>query len=406
MYNLDSDFTAMLHLLTNAATDNNVTVESFDEKKVLEFARQQAVLPLVCSELGGSCKQITLGAVAKNISDLSFIRSILSELRKNNIEFVILKGESVSAVYKNPDLRISGDVDILVDRKDEKKTLEIFSGFGYSYNKRPEWENETVLFHPSRKLVEIHVDLYDKTREDLFFGKNGNVNKPYRRITTDNLGEIQVLSPDDGITFLYLHFVKHFLSSGAGVRQLLDIVLYSRHYKDEIQWDNFFDKLSQIHYLQLYSYIISAAVKYMGFKKEELPCVDYDFERADKIIADLQYSGIFGHNEADLKKFKQIYEKRRNEKYGFVDYDKYEKIYKVSRLKMIFPKLSIMKEKYAFLEKHSYLLPLAWLHRIISTGIGILTKKKNAEKYINVNTAETNNAIENRMKLMEELDLI
>ena len=409
MYNIDSDFITMMRLMTNAATDNNIDVESFDKSKVLQYAKEQSVLPLVYSVMNISddkYKQAVLRTVSKNISDLSYIRKILDEVHKNNINYVILKGESVAAVYKDPALRMSGDVDILVDEKDEDRVLEIFSQYGYSYTKRPEWGNETELYHPSKKLVEIHVALYDKSREDIFFGPVGNITEPYMRITTENLGEIDVLSPNDGIMFLYLHFVKHFLSSGAGIRQLLDVVMYSRFYRDKIDWDKLFEKLKSIHYLQLYSYLLSAAVKYMGFKKEDFPRVDYDFERADKVLADLQHCGIFGHNEADLAQFKRIYEKKRNEKYGFVNYDNYEKRYHASKIKLIFPSCKVMEKKYEYLRNHSYLLPFAWIQRIVSVGFGMLTKKKKIEKYININNINTNDVIDDRMKLMEELDMI
>lgn len=407
MYSIDPDFISMTRLLTNAATDNKIDVENFDENKVLQYAKEQSVLPLVCSALNGDkYNRIIVGAVSKNISDLSYIRCIFDEMNKNNIAFVILKGESVAAVYKEPELRISGDVDILVDEKDEEKTLGIFSKYGYSYTKRPEWGNETALYHPTRKMAEIHISLHDKSREDIFFGEVGNLTEPYMKITTDNLGEIDVLSPNDGIMFLYLHFLKHFLSSGAGIRQMLDVVMYSRHYRDKINWDKFFEKLESIHYLQLYSYILSAAVKYMGFKKEDLPKVDYDFDRADAVVADLQNCGIFGHNEADLAQFKLIYEKRRNEKYGFVNYDNYKKRYNLSKIKLIFPPLGEMRKKYKYLEKHYYFLPFAWLHRIVSAGFGLITKRKNIGTYMNINSVTTNKAIESRMKLMEELDII
>ena len=407
MSDIDREFVSMIYLMTNAASDNNISIENFDENKVLQYAKEQSVLPLVCSSLNTDrYKRIILGTVSKNISDLSYIRCILEELSKNDIDFVILKGESVAAIYKEPELRISGDVDIMVEEKHEEKTLKIFSEYGYSYKKRPEWGNETALCHPSKKMVEIHISLYDKSREDILFGEVGNITEPYMKIKTNNLGEIKVLSPNDGIMFLYLHFVKHFLSSGAGIRQLLDVVMYSRHYRDKINWEKFFKKLESIHYLQLYSYILSAAVKYMGFKKEELPYIIYDFDRADKVVADLQHCGIFGHNETELAQFKRIYEKKRNEKYGFVNYDEYEKRYNASTIKLIFPSLEVMKKKYKYLKKHSYLLPFAWIQRIVSVVVGIIFEKKKIKRYINVNNVTTNKTIDSRMKLMEELDMI
>ena len=405
----DNDFIAMIGIVANAVTDNKVEIGNCDINKVLKYAKEQSVFHIICSvikSLDNRYKNIALGSISKNVSDLTYIRKILDELEKNNIEFVILKGESIAVGYRKPELRISGDVDLLVEEKDEKKTLEIFKEYGYSYTKRPEWGNETALHHPNRKEVEVHISLHDKSREDIFFGEAANLCDPFMRITTENLGEINVLSPNDGIMFLYLHFVKHFLSSGAGIRQLLDVSVYSRYYKDKIDWDKFFNKLESIHYLQLYRYILSVAVKYMGFKKEDLPIVNYDFEKADIIVEDLRHCGIFGHNEADLTQFKRIYEKKRNEKYGFVNYDEYEKIYHTSKLKIIFPSLIIMKEKYDYLKKHPYLLPIAWIQRIVSAGWGMITKKKKIKTYTNINTINTNQAINDRMKLMEELDII
>lgn len=407
MYSIDPDFISMIRLLANAATDNNIETGNFNENKVLQYAKEQSVLPLVFSALDNSrYMQIILSFAAKNISDLTYLRRILDELKENNIDFVVLKGESVAALYKEPELRISGDIDLLVDEKDEDKALEIFSNYSYSYTERPEWGNETALHHPNKKKVEIHVSLHDKSREDIFFGEVGNITEPYMNITTKNLGEIKVLSPNDGIMFLYLHFVKHFVSSGAGIRQLLDVVIYSRYYKDKINWERFFEQLESIHYLQLYTYLLSVAVKYMGFKKEDLPHVNYDFERADKVVADLQRCGIFGHNEADLSQFKRIYEKKRNEKYGFVNYEEYEKIYNTSKVKLVFPPIRVMEKKYEYLKKCPYLLPAAWIHRILSAGWGILTKKKKIERYTDINNIKTNDAIDGRMKLMEELDII
>lgn len=407
MSGIDNNFLSMIRLLTNAATGNNIDVENFDEDKVFQYAQEQSVLPLVCSALNADkYKRLILGAVSKNITDLSYVRSILDEMSENNIEYAILKGESIANIYKVPELRISGDIDILVDEKDEANALEIFSKHGYTYTKRPEWGNETALYHQSMKIVEIHVALYDQTRKDLFFGDAGNIRDTYMKITTNNLGEINILSPNDGIMFLYLHFVKHFLSSGAGIRQLLDVVIYSKYYKDKIDWDGFFNRLESIHYLQLYVYILSAAVKYMGFTKEELPDINYDFDRADKLVEDLQHSGIFGCNEAELAVFKRIYEKKRNEKYGLVDYDEFAKCYHYSIPKLIFPPFYTMRKRYEYLNKYPYLLPIAWMQRFVALGLGFLKGNKNIKTYININKVITNKSIDKRMQLMEELDII
>ena len=103
MYSIDPDFISMTRLLTNAATDNNIETGKFNENKVLQYAKEQSVLPLVFSALDNSrYMQIILSFAAKNISDLTYLHRILDELKENNIDFVVLKGESVAALYKAP----------------------------------------------------------------------------------------------------------------------------------------------------------------------------------------------------------------------------------------------------------------------------------------------------------------
>lgn len=404
---VETDFIAMLGLLAKAAAGNDINIGQFNRENVLRYADEQSVLPLVCSqlpELAASGKILRMAA--KNISDLAYIRLIFNELEKNGIKFAVLKGESVACLYQNPDLRISGDVDILMDEADEAKALYVFEKYGYRHEERKPGENENVLIHPMRKIVELHVALYDKTREDIFFGDTGNAAKPYIKVSSPNMGEFYALAPDDGIMFLYLHFIKHFLSSGAGVRQLLDIVMYSKRYKNEIDWQAFFEKIDKIHYKKMYSYILSAAVKYMGFEKSDFRDVEYDFEAAEKVLADLQYSGLFGKNEENLAQFKRVYEEKRNQKYGFVDYEDYSKKYTVSKIKILFPSAKVLRGRYKYLEKHRWLLPAAWVQRIVSAGLAVVLGRKDASRYTSINKIKTNQDIEQRIKLMEDIDML
>lgn len=406
---IESDFIAMLNLLGVASSGNEISIGEYNADNVLKYAKEQSVIPLVVSAMKNLGPQYNMGVLrmaSKNIADLAYIRQIFNELESKNIKFAVLKGESVACFYKDCDLRISGDVDILIEESDEKKVLEVFSKYGYTYSERTAERNETVLIHPERKIVEVHVALYDKTREDIFFGDVANIEHPYMKMSTRNLGEFYALSPDDGICFLYLHFIKHFLSLGAGVRPLLDIVLYTKYYKDVINWDAFFEKITKIHYFDMYKYILSIAVKYMGFKTDDFPKIEYDFEKADKVLADLQYSGLFGNNGTDLAQFKRIYEEKRNKKYGFVNYEEYSKKYAVSKIKIIFPPYKVMRHKYNFLIKHSYLLPVAWFYRIVGAILKVILKKEKISVYMQINKTQTNEAVEKRIQLMEDINLI
>lgn len=156
----------------------------------------------------------------------------------------------------------------------------------------------------------------------------------------------------------------------------------------------------------MYSYILSAAVKYMGFEKSDFHDVEYDFEAAEKVLADLQYSGLFGKNEENLAQFKRVYEEKRNQKYGFVDYEDYSKKYTVSKIKILFPSAKVLRGRYKYLEKHRWLLPAAWVQRIVSAGLAVVLGRKDASRYTSINKIKTNQDIEQRIKLMEDIDML
>ena len=50
----------------------------------------------------------------------------LTRLENAGIPCVVLKGDTLGVMYHNPDLRMSNDTDILIDKKYEKKCFRFF----------------------------------------------------------------------------------------------------------------------------------------------------------------------------------------------------------------------------------------------------------------------------------------
>ena len=273
---LDKNFIAMTNFLMLSSVGKcNIIPDDIDISVVLKYASEHAVIPLVVAGIKKHGKYssepvletleiISMQMVAKNIQSCFIVKNIFEDYKKDNIDYAVLKGESIASLYVEPDLRISGDIDLLVSEKDEKKALKILEKYGYFYEVRPSWFNETICKHKNQKNIEIHTDLFDESRNDIFFKNIKIKSNAFSVITTSNYGEISVLNPDDGILFVYLHFVKHFLSSGAGIRQFTDVIVYSRHYLNEIDWNRFFSVLKEISYYDLFRFLISIATEFLG----------------------------------------------------------------------------------------------------------------------------------------------
>ena len=415
---LDKNFIAMSKYLSLAAIGRCGEIpDEIDITSVLRYAGEQAVIPLVVSGIVTEGKyatdpivlkaqELVLQMLAKNIQNGFVIKSIFEDYKKENIDYAVLKGESIAALYKEPDLRISSDVDLLVSPKHEKKALKILEKYGYYYNKRSKWSNETVAKHDKYKLIEVHCELFDESRNDIMFNHINKSPDKFERLNTENYGVINVLSPDDGLMFVFLHFVKHFLSAGAGMRQLMDVIVYSMKHLNDIDWNKFYSDIKQLKYYNLFAGIITVSLKIFEISEAKLPDVEIKEDVAIKILKDIQNSGIFGYNEQELRLFKQAYEKKRFSTFMSGEYSNYAKRFKRSKMKLIFPEISIMKKKYKYVEKYPVLVVFAWASRIIKAALNIVLRRKNIEEYnINQQFVE-NEKIADRMKLMQELGLL
>ncbi len=130
--------------------------------------------------------ELTLTNHQKLLSELS---ELTERLNRNNVDFVLTKGVAVSLlIYPRP-IRIFGDIDILVLKKDVNKFLDLAYELGYR-NKFPmkcpkyDWQNsmgEIALFKKDSYEIDVHViDIFTRSTLKQIF-KSGrmaiNVNR-------------------------------------------------------------------------------------------------------------------------------------------------------------------------------------------------------------------------------------
>ena len=155
--------------------------EKFDFEKFVKISSSHLILPLIFTKLKQKklLKYLPkeLEKYLKEIHNINLNRNkeliketmiIIDILRKNEINYVILKGTAniFRNLYRDIGERMIGDIDILVESKDSEKTVKLLNEIGY-YNL-----TDDIFFdfrHLKRIIskkkifaVEIHTRLFDK----------------------------------------------------------------------------------------------------------------------------------------------------------------------------------------------------------------------------------------------------
>lgn len=334
------------------------------------------------------------------------VGNVINILEQKGIECCVLKGDSIADLYYTPICRISGDTDILIDKKFEKEAVCVLKRCGFSVENRYPTSHHVLCYHPIAGLIELHVHLYDELYEDVWFNKQVSNMEEFRRIKTSQ-GNITTLGINDGSIYITLHFIKHFLFKGAGVRQLMDVLLYIRQYKNIINWNRYNELLKYLKYDKFIDNAIGIGIEYLGFNENELPQCKYDNGAIQKILLDMEKGGMFGDDEMERKEFYKLYTKERFKRFKKGSYEHYMNEWmKPDIIKSLLPPKVKMSIKYPYVMNSELFLFVAWIHRFWNFFLDVVKKKKEIKKYTKYQDANTNDIVNKRMDLIRELDMI
>lgn len=355
-----------------------------------------------------SLKYNTLNSVTRNIKRNYFMHKVINKFKDEGLNYCVLKGEVLSSLYAAPDFRISSDTDMYIDAKDTKQAISILKKLNFTVKKYKGTSHHIRANHPIGGLLELHLHLHDEIFEDVWFDHKMLNQEEFRTIKAEDGTSITTLGITDGLIFITLHYIKHFLSCGVGIRQLMDVLLYMKKYKDEINWDRFNELLHHLKYKKFVDNTIDIGIKYLHFIKGDLPLHECDENIMDKILTDIEKGGVFGKHDAGRSGFYLEYTKARFSRFKKEDYDAYvKKWWRPNVIKAIFPSVRSIAVKFPYVKKTTLLYPVAWIHRVIKLLTGIIKKEKSVYKYINPQKAvENNETIKKRMELIRELDMI
>lgn len=326
-------------------------------------------------------------AKLKYIKTMELFKAFNEEL----VQVVALKGIIIRSYYVNPELRTMTDIDLLVRENDMNKCENILLRLGYTYDH--ETPAHKVYKDKNNLIIELHSTLID---ED-YYKKDNPYLDVFERIRSVELGDekIYVLGYTDQLIHLITHMMTHISSSSINIRQFLDIALFVNKENEKINFADFKYKG------EVYGFYKNA-ILILSICDDMFECnipkeIKNDFNILSKsqkeIIIDMLFS------KKSLGKDKLTYSIGSS-----IAYDRNNKGDKsvwVKYVRYLFPSYNIMRDKFNYCNKYKYLLPIAWIHRIITGGI---TKEKSIIKKVGL-IIKSFKVSRKKIKIMKELEL-
>ena len=247
------------------------------------------------------CLQDQTVTLLRQNARLAAYRAALCDfLAQQHIPAVILKGDSVAALYPTPDLRVAGDIDCLIDEAALPRVGAYLISQGFTAHethsehhavyKKDGYEIElhrTVSGLPDGEMREKLTAYLD---DILAAGKLAEMNGEHFPVASDFHQAL----------ILLLHMQQHMREGGLGLRQICDWALFVAK---DLKKETVPRLVAALHEVGLYRFAAAttlAAVRHLGLPLEKCPFKAGDTALADALFADFMASGNFGLGNADF----------------------------------------------------------------------------------------------------------
>lgn len=281
-------------------------IESADLDAVLTLADDHAVFGVISEGLASlpetalgkeqmlDLQDKTVTLLRHNETLYAARRTLCHFLQENNVAAVILKGDSVAALYPTPDLRVAGDIDCLLDEQHLKTVAAYLTRKGYQ--RLPDLDKHHVTLCRDTVKIELH-----RRVSGLPEGATGDA---LRALLADTL-QTATTAQINGDTFpvadslhqaliLLLHMQQHMREGGLGLRQVCDWALFVEKGLDDVAVPHLLALLKETGLYRFAAAVTLAACRHLGLALDKDPFDVQDTALADALFADFMESGNFG----------------------------------------------------------------------------------------------------------------
>lgn len=350
----------LLHLLGAFLREQRPEpAEGIDWDRLLAMAQSHGVLGIVgymgtnwrlCADGGlrATFRSLCLSTMGLFARKTAAAQTLVEELERAGIDHILMKGYQLRDCYPVPELRTFNDIDVVIRREDRQRSHRLMLDLGFQPH--TDWEPVYSYFR-EEELYEFHteimeIDVAETGGHRAYFQNMWQYARPVS-------GHGYRFTPEFHFLYLLTHIAKHIHGSGAGVRMYLDLAAFVRRFGPETDWNWVRQELGTLGLDRFAAVALRAAERWFGVPvpyacgevKPEVLTAFRDFtleagtfgQYRDPALAGLKHSP-----EGDASRLKQL-------------------------LRRSFPSAATIRTRYTYLQDKPWLLPVAWVHRLVKT---------------------------------------
>lgn len=305
----DSEIPTECRLLRSAlfGTDFNFA-EECDWSKVYSDLYSQAVesipgdyipkLPLT-PELKAEWRKNCIGRIGNFYRILQLQNQLTGLLRKEKIDFVILKGTAAAMYYPRPQYRAMGDIDFLVAPEHFDRAFELLLANGFADTDESCERHKNLLKDGVELEMHKYFTLRGESKELAELDKvifDGLKNAEYHEVEDCTFPALPTLQ--NGLVLL--QHLKHHLRRDFGMRQIFDWMLFADKFVTDEYWEKEFRSYAADAELELLAINVTRMCQiYFGLREDITWCGSADENLCRQLFEHIYICGNMGYNRND-----------------------------------------------------------------------------------------------------------
>lgn len=282
---------SVLGLISHVLTSNDVTLESQHVMLAMGYQRKIA---------------------KKNKKNITDLLSLTRFMQRSGVPMVVVKGQTLGALYPMPELRQNGDIDFFCGTdgfNDARNAI--------SQKLKIEFPSHTPVKHQEFEINDTKYELH-RILSILSMPKS---QRRFNEIMENGLAhcdhvciegqDVPVLPPTENILFQTVHIFYHIYKEGIGLRQLCDFAVFLRKKYAETDFGKLREWLDDIHMRKIFEAIASIAIAELGMPFDNMEQLFAHFavakdkgqlkKLARNIMEDVEKGGNFGNALEDKR---------------------------------------------------------------------------------------------------------
>ena len=344
---MDTQDILMRILASRICMQKPFDVPSLDEaawQSLVALAKKQDLLHIVGDVLTSNRVQAVPDALAEKMQREVFAavyryeklnhaaKELYQCLERAEIPFIPLKGAVIRALYPEPWLRTSSDIDVLIHPEDLARAEALLVS-EKQYQKREKGPHDISFFALGNVHVELHYDLIEAGILD---AANNVLRDVWEHSAPKEKGAFRHEMSDAFFYFYHIaHMAKHMLHGGCGIRPVLDLWLLEHRLPQNAERDALLANGGLLPFANAMRALAEAWFSGAVHSEQTLHLQEY-----------LLYGGVYGNKENRVQ--------MQNAKKGG------RLRYACSR---IFLPYDTLKFHYPVLQKHRWLTPFCEVRR-------------------------------------------